>query len=299
MSPSESKAGLRLLRTVPRAAATLIVLGLAGLAGWQLWDYYMNEPWTRDARVRANVVVIAPDVAGLVTGVPVEDNGEVRRGDVLFTIDQSRYTLDVQATQAALEAAQAAMEKAQSDAARLAKLSRDAVSEQQQQNSALEAARAAALVRQAEADLQLAQVNLSRTTVLAPVNGYIVDLQLRVGDYATVGSPAIALVDSDSYYVDGYFEETKLRRIKVGDAVEIRLMGSREVVPGRVQGLARGIVDRERGTTFQLLPNVNPTFSWVRLPQRIPVRITLEGAPSDIPLVAGLTATVTVKEEAR
>lgn len=280
---------------VLRPLVTLVAVALAGWAVWQLWDHYELAPWTRDGRVRANVVQLAPDVSGLVTAVRVQDNQFVHAGDVLFEVDRARYELAERQARAQLAAQQAVLTQAQRENARNQGLSALVSREvQEQTRSRVEQARAA--VAQAEVALDTAHLNLQRAQVQAPTDGVVTNLDLRQGAYATAGRPVLALVDGGSIYVEGYFEETKLPRIHVGDEVAIHLMGQAEKLTGHVESIAYGIEDRER-TSGGLLANITPTFSWVRLAQRVPVRIALDKVPDGTKLIAGLTVTAEVQEK--
>jgi len=270
------------------------MVALALIVGSALWNYYMNAPWTRDGRVRADVVAVAPDVSGLVTEVLVDDNQDVKRGDVLFRVDPERYKIALKQAESVVEGKQAAAEQLRVDFQRYARLS-EAVASQQK----VEAARSADLQAEADmgraaADRDLAKLNLERSTVKAPVNGRITNMNLRPGAYVTMGRGVFALIDSDTLRVEGYFEETKLQRIHVGDLATIHLMGDDRALTGRVKSVAGGIEDRERSETSSLLANVNPTFSWVRLAQRIPVRIKLDAVADDVRLIVGRTVTVSI-----
>lgn len=279
---------------VVRIAVTAVVVVLALLVARWMWVHYQVEPWTRDGRVRADVVEVAADVAGLVTRVPVKDNQAVRRGDVLFELDQPRYRLALAQAEAAVASQQAALAEAQREAKRNALLG-DLVSEEVRQQGQARVQEDQAALAQATANRDAARFNLQRTVVLAPVNGVVTNLELRAGDYLAVGRQALALLDTDSLWVEGYFEETKLARIHVGDPVTVRILGEPTLLHGHVDSIAAGIADRERGPSANLLPNVNPTFSWVRLAQRIPVRVAIDHPPADVRLIAGRTATVTVE----
>jgi multidrug resistance efflux pump len=274
--------------------ATAVVVAAAAVIGWQLWAYYMESPWTRDGRVRADVVLVAPDVAGLVAEVAVADNQFVHRGDVLFRIDAQRYVLAMQEAEATLANNKAILDQARRDEQRALSLGPLSVSKTQQEQAIKAAAQAQASYDQAAAALALAQLNVARTQVTAPVNGLITNLELRPGDYVNAGQSVLAQIDADSFYVSGYFEETKLPRIHMGDPVSVRLMGEGQDIRGHVDSIAHGIVDRERAQSPNLLPNVNPTFSWVRLAQRVPVRIAIDSVPKGIELISGRTATVRV-----
>ncbi|WP_295522531.1 efflux RND transporter periplasmic adaptor subunit [uncultured Pseudacidovorax sp.] len=281
--------GAQLLRVL----LTLAVVALAIWAALRLWDHYELAPWTRDGRVRANVVQVAPDVSGLVSTVRVQDNQPVHAGDVLFEIDPARFALAVQQARAGEQSVQVGLAQARREDARNASLSDLVPREAREQTRARMEAAAAAMAR-AEVDLHTAELNLARATVRAPVDGWVTNLDLRTGAYAAAGRGAMAIVDRGSFYVEGYFEETKLARIHPGDAVRVTPMGSRQALSGTVQSIAAGIADRDRSTGANLLPSVNPTFNWVRLAQRVPVRVQLDTPPSAQGLVAGQTVLVEV-----
>jgi RND family efflux transporter MFP subunit len=283
-----------ILNSLRRFALTGVVVVVALWAGTKLWDYYMNEPWTRDGHVRADVVPVAPDVSGFVTEVLVKDNQQVRRGDVLFRIDRARYEIALKQAEAVLLGKRAMLDEANADLKRYSALTPGlVVSTQRMDQVTATQGSAQAAFDQATADLGLAKLNLARSEVRAAVNGVVTNMELRPGTYLTPGKGVLALLDSDTLRVEGYFEETKLPRIHVGDAVNVRLLGSPHALRGRVESVAAGIEDRDRSAGATLLANVNPTFNWVRLAQRIPVRIALDRAERN-ELVAGATATVEV-----
>lgn len=283
----------RWLLQILRVSFTLIFVALAAAAGWRLWVYYQLEPWTRDGRIRADTVRVAPDVAGLVTNIYVTNDQPVTRGQLLFTIDQERYKMALEQSNATLMAARATLAQARREAARDARLG-DLVSTESTEQSDTKVRMDEAAVMQAEAAHDLAKLNLARTEVHAPVDGSLTDMSLRLGDYVAVGSPVMALLDSSSLRVEGYFEETKLPRLKIGAPVRIHLMGEKHDFKGHIQSISPGIEDRDRMASSNLLPNVNPTYNWVRLAQRIPVRIAIDEVPPNIRLVVGRTASVTV-----
>ena len=284
-----------LLNSLRRFSLTSVVVLVALWAGTRLWDYYMNEPWTRDGHVRADVVPVAPDVSGFVTEVLVKDNQQVQRGDVLFRIDRARYDIALKQAEAVLLGKRAKLEEADADLKRYSALTPGlVVSTQRMDQVTATQGSAQAAYNQAVADLGLAKLNLERSEVRAAVNGVVTNMELRPGTYLTPGKGVLALLDSDTLHVQGYFEETKLSRIHVGDAVNVRLLGSDHMLQGRVESIAAGIEDRDRSAGATLLANVNPTFNWVRLAQRVPVRIALDHAVERNELVAGATATVEV-----
>jgi RND family efflux transporter MFP subunit len=273
------------------------MVALAVVVGVSLWNYYLEAPWTRDGRVRADVVAIAPDVSGLVTEVLVKDNQDVKRGDVLFRVDPDRYEIALRQAEANVEGTEAAAQQKAADYYRYSHLTSAAVSQQKVEEARAADLQAQADVKRAIADRDLAKLNLERSSVKAQVNGRVTNVNLRPGAYVTVGKGVFALIDSDTLRVEGYFEETKLHNIRVGDAATIRLMGGGRELQGRVDSIAGGIEDRERTEGSNLLANVNPTFTWVRLAQRIPVRIKLDAPPGDLSLVVGRTATVSIDSD--
>jgi multidrug resistance efflux pump len=285
----------RLVLNSGRPALTLLIVAAALLAGRYLWAYYQEAPWTRDGRVRADVVTIAPDVPGLVTDVLVRDNQTVKRGDVLFHIDPDRFELALAQADAAVASRKAQMDEAAREAVRYEQLSSISVSREVQEQRQATADTTAAAYRQALADRAVAQLNLKRSAVISPVDGTVTNVQLEPGDYVTTGKGVMALVDSATLRIEGYFEETKLPKIHPGDRAEVRLMGESRVLTGRVESIATGIADRERTDSPDLLANINPTFNWVRLAQRVPVRVKPLAVPPGMDLVVGRTATVTIE----
>jgi RND family efflux transporter MFP subunit len=286
------------MKTVLNSLRRFSLTGLAVLAalwtGYKLWDYYMDEPWTRDGHVRADVVPVAPDVSGFVTEVLVRDNQHVQRGEVLFRIDLVRYAIAVAQASAVAEARRAQLEQASANLNRYSALTTDVdVTRQKIEQVIATRATAKAAYDQAVADLSLAKLNLERTEVRASVSGVATNVDLRPGTYLASGQAVMALLDSGTLHVEGYFEETKLPRIHPGDPVDVRLMGSDHALRGSVESIAAGIEDRDRSAGATLLANVNPTFNWVRLAQRVPVRIALDHVEGS-ELVAGTTATVEV-----
>ena len=254
----------------------------------------MLEPWTRDGRVRADVVTIAADVPGLISDVFVHDNERVKKGQQLFRIDQRRFRYALDQASADVASDQTDLDQAKRDLVRSKTLTSIAITVQQVEKAQQAVDVAQAKLDAAKAALDVARLNLERSTVVAPVNGIVTNFDLLPGRYVNVGAPVFALIDSDSFRVEGYFEETKLRRIRVGEDATVKLIGDPRVLSGHVESIAYGIEDQNRSTSSQLLAAVNPTFSWVRLAQRIPVRIKIDDVPADLLLVAGRTATVSV-----
>jgi multidrug resistance efflux pump len=258
------------LKLAGRVLITLSVLALALVGARRLWIHYNVEPWTRDGRVRADIVQVSPDVSGLVTEIRVHNNQGVNKDEVLFVLDRPRFELALHQAEASV----ATTEQVEEGQAKVDQL--------------------VAQLNSARAQRDVARLNLDRTTIRAPVNGIVTNVDLRPGDYATVGRQLLALVDTDTIHVDGYFEETKLPWIRVGDRALVQIMGIEATLHGSVESVAAGIEDRERSASSTALANVNPTFSWVRLAQRIPVKIKLDPTAGDIRLIAGRTATVSI-----
>lgn len=276
-----------------RVVVTLIIVAVAVLAARALWIHYEEEPWTRDGRITADVAQVAPDVSGLVTRVLVRDNQMVEVGTPLFEVDRPRYQLAASQAEAVIAAQQVQLAQARREARRNAALG-DLVAAEAREQGIARVQQLAAALDQARVQLATARLNLSRTLVRASVAGTVSNLDLRPGDYATAGRAVFAIIDRKSIHVVGYFEETKLPRVRVGDPVRVRLMGDDRVITGHVESIAGGIEDRDRTQGSTLLANVNPTFSWVRLAQRIPVRVAIDRLPADVALVVGRTATVEV-----
>jgi RND family efflux transporter MFP subunit len=223
----------------------------------------------------------------------VHDNQQVKAGDPLFEIDRARFELALRQAEAQVTAARAALSQALRENQRNGQLD-ELVSQETREQGQTRSDQARATLAQAEVNRDTAKLNLERTHVVSSADGFVTNLDLRVGAYASASRPVMAVVDSHSFYVEGYFEETKLPRIHLGDPVRVSLMGSRQAISGHVESFAEGIADRDRSTGQNLLPNVNPTFNWVRLAQRIPVRVAIDSVPADVRLVAGQTATVQV-----
>ena len=285
------------MQSIPRVVVTLAVVLLALLAGWWLWHFYMIAPWTRDARVRADVVTIAPDVSGWVVELKVRDNQQVQAGDLLMSIDRERYQAALEKARALAETRRQQLNLRQHEASRRVHLGPQAISAELRENAQINAEIARAEFQQAEAEVKLAELNLARSEVRAPRAGQITNLHLAQGNYVQAGQAVMALVADDSFYVQDYFEETKLPGIRVGAPAEVILMSGGEPLQGKVQSISRGITDRNAAADAQLLADVEPTFNWVRLAQRIPVRIELDELPKELLLSAGMTASVRVMEQ--
>ena len=296
--PAPRVAPRRRLRILP-LLITLAALAVAGALGWAMWNAYMGAPWTRDGTVRAYVVTKAPEVSGYIVELPVADNQFVHKGDLLIVIDPTNYKIAVSLAEAAVQQAQVNAQNIEREAQRRQKLSNLAETVEDRQTYESNALAAQALTQQAQANLDQARVNLERTEIRSPVNGYVTNLLSQLGDYANVGQNMISLVDANSFWVDGYFEETNLEPIQVGDPAEIKLMGYHQIVRGHVDSIARGINVPNAQPNAAGLAQVNPIFTWVRLAQRIPVRIHIDQVPDGVVLATGMTATVQIDPRPR
>ncbi|KPN89326.1 HlyD family secretion protein [Pseudomonas nunensis] len=282
--------------TIGRVLLTLLIVSFAVVVVWRMVMYYMFAPWTRDGHIRADIVQIAPDVSGLIQQVQVRDNQLVQRGQVLFSIDQDRFKLALRQAKAAVADREETLAQAQREAKRNRGLG-NLVPGEQLEESLSKVARAQSALSEALVTVDSAQLNLDRSTIRSPVDGYINDRAPRAQEFVTAGRPVLSVVDSNSFHIDGYFEETKLDGIHVGQGVDIRVIGGRARLRGHVESIVAGIEDRDRSSGSNLLPNVNPAFSWVRLAQRIPVRIAFDDVPADFRMIAGRTATVSIIDD--
>ena len=251
-------------------------------------------PWTRDGTVRVQVANIAPQVAGQIVEVRVRDNQNVRKGDVLYVIDPIDFEVTVTSADAEVKNREADLQVKNAQSARRQALTTVSTSIEEKQQFAGTAKIAEAALEIAQAQLRQAKVNLERTHVKSTVNGRVTNLLMRVGDYARTGTSNISVVDTDSFWVDGYFEETKMPNIHVGDAADVKLMGFDPHLTGTVESITLGISTANAAASTQGLPDVNPVYTWVRLAQRVPVRIKIDHVPPGVPLIAGMTATVVV-----
>ncbi|MCZ9209252.1 HlyD family secretion protein [Escherichia albertii] len=274
--------------------STILVAAVAILAEWWLWNYYMQSPWTRDGKVRAEQVTITPQVSGRIVELNIKDNQLVKAGDILFTIDKTPFQIAELNARAQLAKAQSDLAKANNEANRRRHLSQNFISAEELDTANLNVKAMQASVDAAQAMLKQAQWQLSQTDVRAPVSGWVTNLTTRAGDYADTGKPQFALVDSRSFYVVGYFEETKLRHIKEGAPAQITLYSDNRKLQGHVSSIGRAIYDQSVENDSSLIPDVKPNVPWVRLAQRVPVRFRLDSVPNNLTLVSGTTCSIAV-----
>lgn len=287
---SRRKSTLKVLRYV--ATAILVVAAL--VAARHGWRVYMTSPWTRNGMVRVQVANVAPQISGQIVELRTHDNEHVRKGDVLYVIEKFDFEVALDNARATILNREADLEVKKAQNARRAALTTLSTSIEEKQVFDGNAKMAAAALASARASLSQAEINLQRTEVRSPVDGYVTNLLMRVGDFARAGTPNVSVIDESSWWIDAYFEETKLANIHVGDPVEAALLGFEAPINGKVESITGGISAANAASSTQGLPNVDPIFTWVRLAQRIPVRIRIEQVPPDVSLVAGMTCSVSV-----
>lgn len=286
------------MKRTANAALTLALLCGVVIAAVYIWDRYMYTPWTRDGRVRADVISIAPDVSGWIKEMNAHNAQQVEAGDVLFTVDNARYQVALELAEARMNSAGIAWRRSTNVYERRQRLKRGAVSREEIDTARLDMLESEAAYIQAKAAYDSARLDLDRTVYLAPVSGKITNLELEQGDYVTRGSSQLALVRDRSYYVTGYFEETKIPAIRPGDKVDIWLMAGKVRLEGEVESIDSGISNTNATPGNQQLPSVEATFAWVRLAQRIPVNIRISRIPDDLSLSVGMSATLKVHSSA-
>jgi multidrug resistance efflux pump len=281
---------LRYLTTGVLVAAALV----AARYGWRV---YVTSPWTRDGMVRVQVANVAPQISGQIVEVRTHDNQHVYKGDILYVIEKFDFEVALVNAKATILNREADLEVKKAQNARRAALTTLSTSIEEKQVFDGNAKMAEAALASAKAAFSQAEINLQRTEVRSPVDGYVTNLLMRVGDSARAGTPNLSVIDEHSHWIDAYFEETKLASIHVGDPVEATLLGFPVPISGRIESITGGISAANAASSTQGLPNVDPVFTWVRLAQRIPVRIRIEQVPPDVPLVAGMTCSVSVVGE--
>ena len=277
--------------------ATLIMALVAVLISIVAWHHYVMTPWTRDGRIRVQVASVAPQVSGQITEVRIADNQFVHKGEVLYVIDPFDFEVALRTNTATLQQRAADLQVKEAQSERKLQLTNLVTTAEQQQIYKGNAIQAKAAFEAMQQQVGQAEINLNRTQVRSPVNGYVTNLLLRVGDYAHQGVSNVSIIDTDSYWVDGYFEETQMARVCVRDRAEAKLMGYSSPIVGHVTTVTRGVSVSDAAAGAQGLPNVDPVYTWVRLAQRVPVRIAIDVVPPDVPLVSGMTATVTIPDD--
>src|SRR5712664_3714377 len=279
---------------VLRYVATGMLVVAALVAVRHGWKIYVTSPWTRDGTVRVQVANVAPQISGQIVEVRTSDNQHVHKGDILYVIEKFDFVVALDNAKATILNREADLAVKTAQNTRRAALTTLSTSIEEKQVFDGNAEMAEAALASAKAALAQAEINLQRTEVRSPVDGYVTNLLMRVGDYARAGTPNLSVIDENSYWIDAYFEETKLANVHVGDPVEATLLGFQAPINGRIESITGGISAANAASSTQGLPNVDPIFTWVRLAQRIPVRIRIEQVPPEVSLVAGMTCSVSV-----
>ncbi|MGR4998815.1 HlyD family secretion protein [Vibrio celticus] len=283
---------------IKRYLITLLLFSAAGSVIYGYYQSYSSNPWTRDGQVSAYIVSITPRVTGQVTKVHVNDNSQVAKGDILFEIDPSLYEATYHKALASQKQALALLAKAKNEEQRalnLEKRTPGAIPVLTLNNLSNAVETSSANVQLAKANVEEAQLNLEYTKVYAPTNGYITNLSLREGSQVVANTPVVALIDEDSFWIEGYFKETDLVGVDVQDTAYVTLMMHNNVqLRGHIKSIGFGIAKQDGSTGNDLLPNVNPNFQWIRLAQRIPIKVTLDERPEDLQLRVGMTASIKI-----
>jgi multidrug resistance efflux pump len=290
------------MKMVFKTVLTLVVILSAAYFGYKKYELYINNPWTRDGQVRTQVIQIAPRVSGMVTKIYVKDNEHVQKGDLLFEIDSSMYKFKVAQAKAALKRVREVNKGAKVEYNRLKviyKRDKGAVSQKDLIRNEVNYNKSLADIDAAKEKLNIAKLNLSFTEVRAEVEGWVSNINFQLGTQAVANKPIMALVDKNSFWVFGFFREDMIKNIQEGDEAIVTLMAYPDKpIKGRVESIAWGIYNTDANPGANLLPNVKPVFEWIRLAQRIPVRVELEDFNnSDIVLRYGMSASVLIKEE--
>jgi len=282
-----------LIRKIARYAITILLVIIAVVIIYRAWVFYTESPWTRDAKFAADVVAISPDVTGLITDVPVHDNQLVKKGDTLFVVDRPRYQKALDQAQADVEYYQALVSEKRREAARRNKLGTSAMSREaiDQANNDLQTTEHQ--LAKSIATRDLAKIDLDRTAITAPSDGWVTNLNVYEGEFITRGSVAVALVQQHSFYVLAYLEETKLHGVEPGYRAEVTPLGSNVVLRGTVDSVAAGVTNSSSSVDSKGMATVDSNLEWVRLAQRVPVRIRLDRQPGNR-FPAGTTATVVI-----
>lgn len=283
---------------IKRYLISLLLLGAAGTVAYTYYQSYTSNPWTRDGQVSAYIVSITPRVTGQVTQVHVDDNSHVSKGDLLFEIDPSIYKAAYHKALATQKQALALLAKAKNEeqrAVNLQKRTPGAVPILTLNNLSNAVETSTANVELAKANVEEAQLNLKFTKVYAPTNGYITNLNLRAGSQVVANTPVVALIDQDSFWIEGYFKETDLVGVESNNKALVTLMMHNDtVLEGRIKSIGFGIAKQDGSTGNDLLPNVNPNFQWIRLAQRIPIKVELDTVPENLQLRVGMTASIKI-----
>lgn len=292
---------MKLAKKLGLTGLNLLLIAAVAWFAWHALADYFNNPWTRDGQVRGHVIQVAPRVSGMVTRIHVIDNQFVKAGEPLFDIDQEPFEIAIKQAQANLSRAKISSEASKIEYDRLKDIyavDKGAISLKDLNRREANYLQSIAQIEVAEESLRGAQLNLGYTQVVAPVDGYVSNVDFQIGTQAVANNPILALVDSNSFWVFGYFRENQIGRFAIGDEARVTLMAYPDTpLKGTVESLGWGIAPSDGNTGVKLLPSIKPVFQWIRLAQRVPVRIKLEDVPEDVELRFGLTASVMVMSQ--
>ncbi|PWD85657.1 HlyD family secretion protein [Ignatzschineria cameli] len=284
-----------------RYLITVIAALILIVVAFQLWNFYVLGGWTRDGKIRADVIQVSAQVSGKIVNLPIIDNQLVDKGDLLFEIDPIDYEINLRNAETQLEQLRIRQEQAALQYERRTNLGNvAAISKEHLDDVKYNLDLLNDQVQQAEIAVEKAKLDLSRTQIYAEVSGYITNMNIREGSFIPAGQPLFALVDKNSFHAVGYFEETKLPYIEVGRRVEIIPYNGGEKMYGYITGYGRAIFDQSAQTGEQLLQAVKPNYPWVTLAQRIPVKVAFEENDEELEahnLIAGTTVTIIVLDE--
>ena len=277
---------------------TLTIVGAGLFFAYHKYINYIENPWTRDGQVRTQVVQVTPRVNGMVTKIHVVDNQKVKKGDLLFEIDPSQYQVKLNQAEARLQRTKEAAKGTKIEFERVKNIyakDKGAVSQKDLVRNETNYYKSLADIDSSEEQVNTAKLNLSYTKVFAEVDGYVSNINFQIGSQATANKAILALVDENAYWVFGFFREDAIPEVSVGDTAMVTLLAYPDTpLSGKVESIAWGIAHSDGNPGNNLLPNVKPVFQWIRLAQRIPVRIKLDKLPENVKLRFGLTASVMV-----
>jgi multidrug resistance efflux pump len=292
---------VNIIKKLGLGAINLFIIAAVAWYAYQAFAEYIDNPWTRDGQVRGHVIQVAPRVSGMVTNIAVIDNQFVQAGDLLFELDTEPFEIAIAQADANLQRAIIGSRSANIEYQRLQEIfAKDpgAISQKDLNRREANYLQSLSEIDVAKESLRSAKLNLDYTNVRAAVDGYVSNVDFQIGTQAVASTPILALVDSNSFWVFGYFRESQIGKFKIGDPARVTLMAyPDQPLQGTVESLGWGIAPSDGNAGTKLLPSIKPVFQWIRLAQRIPVRIKLEKVPEGVELRFGLTASVMVIAE--
>lgn len=289
------------MKNLIKVSLTVVLLATAGYFGYNKYEAYIENPWTRDGQVRTQVIQVTPRISGMVTKIHVQDNQRVKTGDLLFEIDPSQFQVKLDQSKARLQRTLEAAKGTKIEYERVNKIykrDKGAVSQKDLVRNQTNYYKSLADIDSSTEKVNTAKLNLSYTKVYAEVDGYVSNINFQIGSQAVANHALLALVDDNAYWVFGFFREDAIPNVNVGDNAMVTLMAYPDTpLSGKVESIAWGIAHSDGNPGNNLLPSVKPVFQWIRLAQRIPVRIKLDKLPEEVKLRFGLTASVMVLKD--